>query len=903
MSAAAAATKTSTTSPPLPQGLAKTHPFPRTPWKISEVVFARIKAQAPSAAKFQSCVLEQTDPEAAFVLAHFLAQKPPHLGIKSIQCIHNSIQTQAFEGAFLSMEQEAGSMPPIGQNEEPKAARALVLRRWKEATSQFPLVEMEKRGTLTQANVLPLWHGTRHAEAICTSGFTFFGKHHFFDKNNAKAGSNASTDIGYFGSGIYFTNSAHYASMYNPDTLLLTWVTMREPYPVVNDVPIPKKGKDMIKLQGNHAYQNYNAHYIPVTSVDPTNPDNMVYHPCYGTEVPAWDEYVVFNKFQALPRFQIELEVDFPKAPSYKPPEQPNHKTGEPPKKVTVQPLTAVAPAPTDPMELVFQMHTKIWEQQLAAEKAKKEIESASGSAAASAGIPHPQALHDAAKNGDVATLNKLLVDTRYLARLESRDKEGLTPLLAAAKNCQHDAVILLIKSGAKVNATIPHTAPERLGWNALHLAISSGSVASLAVVETLLLHKAQLLEGKTINEETPLLIAARHGNDSALVLLIGAGANVTATDKEGRTALHWAVIRSNPETVRALLPYKAQLLNVKDKLGSTALEGGRKTAHLYGYSALLQYEECEKLILAIPAATTAAAGSAGSAAAAAKPFYTSQFYPDAFHFAIDQAAAAGELAHLKALFADKRYLAILDSPNKIHTPLTYAADRPGYNVSHEFAQVIPLLIQAGANVAIPNAWGDNIFHIAASRGNDWMIKDLLPSNAQLLEAKNSKGRTALLQAATMGRGSTVVQLINAGASVTAIDNDGRNALHLAVSSSGVLADQIAEWNDRRFDLSAEQIRSKNSLDLITYSTELIKALLPYKEELLEGRDKEGNTPLLKAVLFNSGGSPLFATLLINAGADVTAKNKAGKKAIHLTGHKDVVNLLKKADPSACIVM
>ncbi len=156
MSAAAAPTKTSTASPPLPAGLAKTHPFPRTPWKISEVLFARLKAKSVSTAKFQSCLLEQTDPEAAFVLAHFLAQKPPHLGIKSIHCIHNSIQTQVFEGAFLSMEQEAGSMPPIGQNEEPKAARALVLQRWKEATSQFPLVEMDKRGVLTQANVLPL---------------------------------------------------------------------------------------------------------------------------------------------------------------------------------------------------------------------------------------------------------------------------------------------------------------------------------------------------------------------------------------------------------------------------------------------------------------------------------------------------------------------------------------------------------------------------------------------------------------------------------------------------------------------------------------------------------------------------------------------------------------------------
>ena len=68
----------------------------------------------------------------------------------------------------------------------------------------------------------------------------------------------------------------------------------------------------MKKLQGKHAYQNYNAHYIPVTSTDPKEPDNMVYHPCHQTEQPAWDEYVVFEKNQALPRFVVELGVDLP---------------------------------------------------------------------------------------------------------------------------------------------------------------------------------------------------------------------------------------------------------------------------------------------------------------------------------------------------------------------------------------------------------------------------------------------------------------------------------------------------------------------------------------------------------------------------------------------------------------
>ena len=135
----------------------------------------------------------------------------------------------------------------------------------------------------------------------------------------AGKGANASTDIGYFGSGIYFTNSARYAAMYADGHLLLSWVSMREPYPVVNDAPHPNKGSDMKKLAGQGHYQNYNAHYIPVASIKPHKPDCMEYYPCYQNQVPAWDEFVVFDKSQALPRFWIELGVDTPQHPLMNP--------------------------------------------------------------------------------------------------------------------------------------------------------------------------------------------------------------------------------------------------------------------------------------------------------------------------------------------------------------------------------------------------------------------------------------------------------------------------------------------------------------------------------------------------------------------------------------------------------
>lgn len=59
---------------------------------------------------------------------------------------------------------------------------------------------------------------------------------------------------------------------------LLTWVSMREPYAVVNDKPHPQKGSDMFKLKGKEHYQNYNTHFIPVASIRPNDPTCIEYY-------------------------------------------------------------------------------------------------------------------------------------------------------------------------------------------------------------------------------------------------------------------------------------------------------------------------------------------------------------------------------------------------------------------------------------------------------------------------------------------------------------------------------------------------------------------------------------------------------------------------------------------------
>ncbi|MGZ3633088.1 MAG: ankyrin repeat domain-containing protein [Parachlamydiaceae bacterium] len=298
-----------------------------TPWQISSRLFQRIQAQLwDSETCYKKCPLFQEDMEASFILKYFEQQKPANRVISNVYCIHTPDLTEAFQAHIKVIDRQAETFTPEWHQEGRTEERQKVIQRWKKQAEQFSPVSLKgprKTETLTRVRVLPLWHGTSAAvcNSIASSGFVHFGKHHFFNNVlniEAKPGKFESTDPGYFGDGIYFTNSAQYASMYNSAHLILAWVAMREPFPVINDVAHPDKGKDMRKLVGMGAYQTYNAHYIPVAPISPNNPDCMQYYPCYKDQTPACDEIVVFQSPQALPRFWIELGIGLPKAfPSY----------------------------------------------------------------------------------------------------------------------------------------------------------------------------------------------------------------------------------------------------------------------------------------------------------------------------------------------------------------------------------------------------------------------------------------------------------------------------------------------------------------------------------------------------------------------------------------------------------
>lgn len=135
----------------------------------------------------------------------------------------------------------------------------------------------------------------------------------------------------------------------------------------------------------------------------------------------------------------------------------------------------------------------------------------------------------------------RLLLDSG--ARLDRRDRQGMTPLMFAAAH-DPEAVRLLIRKGARLNDV------DRYG-------------------------------------QTPLMHAA---TDLAIRLLLEAGANVNAQQSDGQTMLMLAVRQRRPSATIALLLRFGADASIRDATGDTALDIARSCSYRPALEILTQF-------------------------------------------------------------------------------------------------------------------------------------------------------------------------------------------------------------------------------------------------------------------------------------------------------------------------
>ncbi|HLI84048.1 MAG TPA: ankyrin repeat domain-containing protein [Bryobacteraceae bacterium] len=154
----------------------------------------------------------------------------------------------------------------------------------------------------------------------------------------------------------------------------------------------------------------------------------------------------------------------------------------------------------------------------------------------------------DAVKSADRATVLALLGQH---ADVNEPEADGTTALAWAARMDDLDLADRLLRAGAKVDAA------NRYGVTPLYLACVNGSAP---MIERLLQAgagpNAVWTEG-----ETPLMTVARTGSVAAARVLLAHGAKVNASEPvHGQTPLMWAAGESHPDMVRELIAHGADV-------------------------------------------------------------------------------------------------------------------------------------------------------------------------------------------------------------------------------------------------------------------------------------------------------------------------------------------------------
>jgi len=221
-----------------------------------------------------------------FVLNLFSQLDGDQIGVKNIFAVFNpSLVTQlALTKEKFDSRAEHDSALFFAEKWKLQEDDRLTLRMWTKDNflnrmSDFTWNQNERVG------ILPTIHGTSVTIAwkICHGGFA-----------NLSA-----LDVGFFGSGIYFTTSAKYAIPYfatkaNP-AILISYVIPGNPYPVVEQPAGPDS------IAGNTLKPGYQSHYVCTTSRGAPHVKPTKHH--------VYDEIVINQEAQVAPAYILILDT------------------------------------------------------------------------------------------------------------------------------------------------------------------------------------------------------------------------------------------------------------------------------------------------------------------------------------------------------------------------------------------------------------------------------------------------------------------------------------------------------------------------------------------------------------------------------------------------------------------
>ncbi|MFZ3136593.1 MAG: ankyrin repeat domain-containing protein [Thermodesulfovibrionales bacterium] len=361
------------------------------------------------------------------------------------------------------------------------------------------------------------------------------------------------------------------------------------------------------------------------------------------------------------------------------------------------------------------------------------------------------EAAIDAIEKGDFSRFKALFSNGIDV----NKKVDGISPLIYAAMRGQKEIVEFLISKGADVNVKdniVEVPGGFSGGRTTLHYAVLWGHKEIVG----LLMSKGADVSARSVQNETPLMLAIQEGHKEIAELLILKGADIYEKNNYGDTLLMHALLRGRPEIAKLLISKGADV-NTENTNGGTPLT-----------IALISGQEEMTRLLVTKGADINHKGRRGET-----PLLValSNGQKDVAEFLLSKGAVAD--------------LDVRDPEG--NTPLMHVAEwgqrdaaellmSKGAKVnSIDYHGRTPLMFTAmhGARLFALDEKGKLPPQYSTELASRRQIAELLIHSGADVNAKDYDGRTPLIYAAMNGLKEIAALLISKGASVDAVDDQG----------------------------------------------------------------------------------------------------------------------------------
>jgi uncharacterized protein len=363
-------------------------------------------------------------------------------------------------------------------------------------------------------------------------------------------------------------------------------------------------------------------------------------------------------------------------------------------------------------------------------------------------------------------------------------------------------------------------------------------------------------------NGETALHFAVKHGHTTIVEFFLKRGANIHITNLSGKTALDYAVGNANEGLIRLLLKCGAQV-NIKN------LPYGNNTGQaviLFHVAVNIgRFDVVQTFIRHAIVHITAVDKEQNTALHLAQKAGHRKMVKFLLANGADVNAKNFQgrtILHNVVSSKNRSLVKFLLKQKDIKINIQ---DQEGNTALHRAIQernikMVKILLRNGVDTHIKNVDGDTPWHCAIIANSKEIAEVLLKrGGTKIVETTNKSGETALHLAIKYGYLSMAQWLLENGANINAKDVQGNTALHYAIS------------------LGRE---------------DLIKLLLQQKELQINARNNLANTALHCAVM---QARTSIVSLLLENNADVSIKNSNGQTVMNFLLGYPMRKLLENA--------